>query len=208
MRSNMSGKLIAAMVVVMGMLVLPAQAAVLGPGTTLFPAPGEADPTGGSVIASQTLPFAVPGFFTGSLKSEVISGDPSNPLGGLTFTYVLTNDTASPNAMARMTVQDFTGFQADASFQTPAAGVPPTFIDRLTGDVIGFSFSGIGQGPVFSGMSSAVLVVQTDAPAFVPSSASIIDSGAITVPTFGPFIPEPATLGLVAFGALALIRRR
>ncbi len=186
-----------------------ASAAVLSPGGTLFPAPGEPDPTGGVVVATQTIPFAIPGFFDGSLTSTVIRGDTTNPFGAnaLTFTYQLTNASSSPNAMARLTVDDFTGFQTDASFETPSAGVAPTLIDRNTPDVIGFSFQQIGPGPLFPGTNSATLVVQTNAQGFRPTLANIIDSAAITVPSFSP-IPEPATLGLAAFGALALVRRR
>jgi MYXO-CTERM domain-containing protein len=206
---NRKNHALAALAVFATILFVGAQsyAAILPSGGTLFPAPGEPDPTGGVEVANLTTPFAVPGFFSGSLTTRVISGDPSNTLGGLTFTYLLTNGTAGPNAMARLTVKDFTGFATDASYQVPTSGVAPAYIDRLTADVIGFSFSGIGAGPIFPGQSSSLLVVQTDAQGWVASTASIIDSGAITVASLGP-IPEPATLGLAAFGALALVRRR
>ena len=56
---------------------------------------GETDPTGGTVLSSLSAPF-VAGTYSGTLISQVISGDPSNPLGGLTFTYLLTNNLGMP----------------------------------------------------------------------------------------------------------------
>lgn len=207
MRKN--GLIAALVFTVIGMMVVPAQAALLPTGGTLFPAPGEPDPTGGAVVGGPLVsPFAVPGMFSGTLTSTVIAGDPSNPLGGLTFTYVLSNDPGSANAMARVTVSSYAGFATDASYQLGTPGVPPTFIDRLTSDVVGFSFAGFGPGPIAPGVSTAVLVVQTDAPAFGAGIASIIDSGAVTVASYAP-IPEPASLGLIGLaGALLLSRRR
>jgi hypothetical protein len=186
------------------------QAAPLAVGGTQFPAVGEPDPTGGVVVGAPLVsPFAVPGFFIGTLTSTAIAGDPSNPLGGLTFVYDLTNAPGSPNAIARMTVEDFTGFLTDASYETVPApvGLPPTLIDRLTADTVGFGFLGFGPGPLFPGMTSARLVVQTNAPAAILSEANIIDSGSITVPALGP-VPEPASLGLLAAAGVLAIRRR
>ena len=190
-------------------LGVSAQAAVLNVGASLFPAPGEPDPVGGTVVATQTIPFNVPGFFDGSLRSEVIRGG-NNPFGAnaLTFTYRIVNAASSPNAIARFTVDPYTGFSTDASFQTPSTGVNPAIIDRNTADTVGFSFSQqIGPGALLPGTNSAVLVVQTNATNFQNTLANIIDSGAISVLSFAP-VPEPTTLGLAAFGALALVRRR
>src|SRR3954469_19121568 len=88
--------------------------------------PPEADPTGGVVQAGTgiAVPFASPpgpGSFSGTLTTTVISGDPSNALGGLTFTYRITNNGRSLSAIERMTNLNFTGFLTDVSFQTPAA---------------------------------------------------------------------------------------
>ena len=50
---------------------------------------------------------------------------------------------------------------------------------------------------------------QTNATAFAPATASIIDSGAISVATLGPAVPEPASIGICGFvAAMALARRR
>lgn len=190
-------------------LVANVNAAPLATGNTLFPAPGEPDPAdGGTVIDSMLTPFNVPGFFEGNLLTEVIAGDANNPLGGLTFTYTLTNSANSPNPIARLTVTNYASFGIDGSYQLPLTGLQPTLIDRTTADVVGFSFLGIGSGQLFPGNVSAQMVLQTNAPAYTVTSASVIDSGAITISTLGPAIPEPGTLGLAGIAAAALVGRR
>jgi hypothetical protein len=194
-----------------------ASGAGLAIGGTLFPAPGEADPTGGAVIfTTGTLPFVAP-TFTGTLESAVISGDPSNPFGGLTFAYLLSNGAGSPNDIGRLTVVDFTGWMTDASWQTgsalaplpPGGGFAPALIDRSTPDVVGFSFLGVlGLTTLKPGATSTWMVVQTNAPAWVPTMASVIDGSVIMVPSVGPAIPEPATLTLLGLGTCILLRRR
>src|SRR2546423_498539 len=87
-------------------------AAPLVPGATIV-APGEPDPTGGIVQAGTgvAVPFAStagPGQFSGTLTTTVRAGDPSNALGGLTFTYRITNDGTSLSAIERMTNLNFT----------------------------------------------------------------------------------------------------
>src|SRR5256885_738612 len=144
----------------------------LPPGSTLFPAPPEPDPIGGVVVAGGfPVPFAS-GAFSGTLSSTAIFGDASNPLGGLTFTYLLVNSAGSLDSIDRLTISDFAGFSVDASFQIPAAGVPPTLINRsLPGDNVGFSFFGVPlvPGELTPGASSALLVLQTSATAFTPT---------------------------------------
>jgi hypothetical protein len=187
------------------------QAAPLAPGGTI-PAPAEVDPTGGVIQAGTgaTVPFSAggPAGYSGTLTSTVIAGDPSNLLGGLTFTYRLTNDATSLSALERMTNIDFTGFQTDVSYQAPAAGVIPTTADRdPAGGAVGWDFAPLGLGRINPGQASALLVIQTNATAFAVTNANIIDGQATSVSSFGP-VPEPGSLAVLSLGALAAIRRR
>jgi uncharacterized protein (TIGR03382 family) len=196
------------------LLAAPAFAAPLPAPTVIFADP-QPDPTGGVVIAGGVpVPF-VSATFSGLLTSTVISGDPSNPYGGLTFTYQISNDALSAHEIDRITLNGYFGFLADGSYQTPVAGLAPTLNDRdATGDVIGFTFLGapVGSGTLLPGLTSALLVVQTDAPYYVLSTAAIIDGSVTTAPIFAPsmIVPEPATITMAALGlgALALVARR
>jgi hypothetical protein len=193
-----------------------ARGAVLVPGSVLIPGAAEPDPVGGTLVTSTTVPFTVPGSFSGSLTSSVYSGDTTNTLGGLTFTYLLSNDAASSNSIGRMTVGDFGGFATDGSYQTPPAGVAPASIDRnVSGDVVGYNFVPTPVDPATGflapGSSSALLVVQTDAPDYADSLANLIDGGVTSVASLGP-IPEPSTMALVLASLVSMgvygLRRR
>lgn len=188
----------------------PAVAATLLPGQTLL-VPGELGPTGGTLEPGTGLPvpFAA-ATFSGTLTSSVISGDPSNPYGGLTFTYLLSNSALSPNYIARITVDGYAGFLTDGSYQVTSPGVPPTLIDRSSGsgDVIGFTFInplpvGIGSGVLNPGFSSTLLVVHTNATNFTTTMASIIDGSVTSALTFRP-VPEPSALALLGIGSIAI----
>src|SRR5687767_13315292 len=181
-------------------------------GGSQFPAPAEPDPSGGTVIDSQTVAVNG-GSFTGLLTSRVISGDTSNTLGGYTFTYQFTNTDSDSSATSvhRITVSEYDTFATDTSYQIPLSGVAPTAIDRAgSGDVIGFSFLGFGPGPINPGQSSALLVVQTNALQYANSLASVIDGTSDNVAAFAPTaVPEPSALCVLALGAgAALVRRR
>ena len=187
-----------------------ASASLIVPGQAAF-ANAEPDPLGGGVIQTTgPLPF-VSATFSGTLTSSVIAGDATNPFGGLTFTYLLQNNVGNPEAIGRLTVNNFAGFLTDMSYQVPLVGLAPTLNDRSTGagDVVGFSFVGfpIGVGMLSPGQSSTLLVVQTNAPDWRQTTAAVIDGSVATVPSLAP-VPEPATLSLLVLGGLALIRRR
>ena len=207
-RARIASRLV--LVLAVCVLCAPLYAAPITAGSTIA-APGEPDPTGGVVQAGTgvAVPFASapgPASFSGSLTTTVIAGDPSNTLGGLTFTYRITNDLASLSAIERMTNLNFAGFLTDVSYQTPPGGsVVPTSVDRdVSGSTIGWGFSALGAGVIPAGGSSALVVIQTNAPAFVPINANIIDGSIAVAASFGPAVPEPAALALLGIGMFSV----
>jgi len=112
--------------------------------------------------------------YSGTLTSTVRSGDPTNPLGGLTFTYLITNNAASNDAIHRLTINSYSNATVDGSYFAPP-GLAPTLIDRSAadGDTIGFSFIGspVGPGTLSPGLGSALLVLRTASQSFVPTFA-------------------------------------
>lgn len=188
----------------------PALAAPIGPGGTLFLPAGEAEPFAGStVVAAQTLPFAT-AFYSGTLTSVVLAGDTTNPLGGLTFVYIMRNDATSANSLARLTVNGYAGWGTDASWSTLFPGIDPLFIDRqANGDSLGFSFSNaLGHSLITPGASSAVLIIQTNAPWYTNTIANVIDGAVTQVDTYAPAIPTPGAAVLAATGLVVASRRR
>lgn len=196
----------------------PAHGAALAPGSVLIPGAAEPDPVGATLLFSTgPVPFVVPGSFSGTLTSSVYSPDPSNPLGGVTLTYLIANDAPSSNSIGRLTVTEFLGWATDGSYQVPTAGVAPASIDRnVSGDVVGFNFVPTPVDPLTGflvpGASSALLVIQTDAPSYGPAIGNVIDGGVASVAALGPAVPEPSTIALVLGGLATLgvyrLRRR
>lgn len=172
----------------------------------------ENNPVGGTTI-TQAQPFST-GSYTGTLVSSVITGDTTNTLGGLTFTYQLINDPTSANAITRLTVNGFTGYSTDMSYKLGTGGVSPIYNDRdATGGVVAWQFYGapVGLGVVSFGTTSDLLVVQTSATVFHNVIANISNGAVSPVNAYGPafsITPEPATLGALLGGAAVFFRRR
>src|SRR5690349_4857305 len=92
-RSQSHSKLCSSLVILLSIAIFtvprsPAEAAFLAPGGSVAPTPGN---IGGTLIDTLIPPFAFPGEYTGILTSQVYSGDPYNPLSGLTFVYDVRN---------------------------------------------------------------------------------------------------------------------
>lgn len=195
---------IIAILVFLGANAHTAHAAPLLNNTTI-PAAAESDPIGGSVIAN-TGPVAFSsGTLSGTLTSQVIQGA-TNPLGGLTFTYLLSLNSGSADGVERLTVSPYDAFLTDASYNTSTGGFAPTTISRsANGNVVGFNFT--APNTLSPGATSYQLVVQTNAPLHAVATASVINGTTATVTSFVP-VPEPASLSLFALGAGTVLLRR
>jgi len=198
-------------------VVAQAVPAPLGPGGFVFPPPPGVNPTG-TLLASTTAPF-LSATLNGTLISKVYSGDSTSPLAGLTFTYQIILSPSSPNAVSQLTVSRFGSFLTDVSyFGDGATNVPPSFISRSNegggvGDVMQFHFGPPGvTESLFPGNTSSLLIVQTSAPNFQATIASIIDGVAVpNIASLAPLtIPEPSTavLGVAGLVAFAIARRK
>jgi len=196
--------------VIIVFIAAQAQAALLGPSSVLFPSPSEPGPTGGTLLASTAVPF-VAGTFSGTLTTEVFNNDSANPFGptGHTFTYRLTNNGGSGHDIQRLAISNYTGFSTDASHNAASGTVIPTMITRSSGagNVVGFNFD---TPTISAGQTAMLLVVQTNATSFNPTTAAVQNGTNAQVASFAPLaVPEPATVSVLAFAAgAALLRRR
>jgi hypothetical protein len=173
----------------------------------------EVEPTGALLLATTNVAFNGVDvgnniLFSGTLASSVWANDSSNPLGGYTFTYQLSSDPSSLNSIDRMTLNRFSGFQTDVGYN--GSGVIPIRASRPTSDLIAFVFENAGGLPTLgAGLSSPILVIQTDANVWSIGNASVIDGATANVVAFVPLaVPEPATAGLFALAGVALLALR
>ena len=164
----------------------------------------ESEPVGATLLQSSSVPFTAP-TFSGTLLSQVWTGDTANPLGGLTFTFQIGNDLISPDAIDRVTLGGYSRFAVDASYDLP--GILTTSVTRsASGNQVSFNFAGPFQGTLVQGGISAILILQTDALAWQPGLAAIINSSSVNVPTFAPAlaVPEPSLTAMVLVGGALL----
>lgn len=183
----------------------------LSPGATITAASSSFS-IGGTLLGSVTTPFTA-GTLSGTLVSDVYSASASNPLGGLTFTYSLSINPTSPDSSSELTVGSFFGFHTEVSYQLTGSEISPAFFSRnLLGDTVRSTWL---PNTIMPGQMGALIVVQTDANAFVATTAGIIDSTTINAASLAPFnvtvTPEPGAASLLLLGAgsvLALRRKR
>lgn len=218
MKSQFSGKFFALLSV--GVLVTSlSHATLLSPGGGISLSL-EAEPLGATLVTSMTNQFTGVDnlnttVFTGNLVSSVWSGDTSNPFGGLTFSYLLSNDLGSLDAIGEMNIGSFSGFLTDVSFNGP--GVVPLYAtrtglpvpDAIIEFLIKTPFPGF-QDNLRPGESTTLLIIQTDALAYNLGNAAIINGGTANTSTFVPttVVPEPSTFALATLGLMALAATR
>jgi hypothetical protein len=173
-------------------------AAPLLPDATLFPVPSGSPPGGTVVAGGSPVPFTAT-TFVGELTSTVLNNDPTNPLGGLTFTYVLQDDVASTGDIEGLFISSFAGASLDLDYASNSGNVPPTYVNRSSGggSAIGYFFSPppVGAGELQPGQASEVLVVYTNSHVFAASVATVTDGSGTQVASFA----TPALSGDVNF---------
>lgn len=165
-------------------------------------------PAGGTVLDSTTETFSS-STLNGTVVATVIQGDTSNPYsGGLTFTYLLTISSTSPDAASELTVGSYGGFLTDVSYNAANGQVAPsTFSRSLTGGGNILQFSWLGAG-LPQGDTGALIVVQTDATSYQTALGGVIDDSTANLDDLlAPAVSVPEatqTAGLFAIGLAAL----
>ena len=217
MNINIKSRTVCVAAVAFCAAVAPTHALPLGAGGSGVPTPSTV-PTS-ALLGTVVDTFAVNSILTGTVTTRVYDVDLLyNPLGGLTFTYDIVLDSNPPNddALARMSLEDWGGFDADARQFVDLGEYAAVSADRSLGeDVIGFDFGTLGLPSTFVGpATSATLILASDALSFRLSDANFIDGGVDTADTYAPqllSVPEGgATLVLMgaALSGLAMARRK
>lgn len=209
MKLNLVSSIVSASLV--AIVAASASAIPLPPGGLVLPpalGSGASGPFSILTLGSSPLTAST---FTGTLNWAVLSGDTSNPLGGLTFVYAVENNALSPNSIGRLAINGFGNTAAlDVGYFNSGSGtVVPSFADRDTSPfgVIGFQFAAFLNGMIGPGQTSEELIVYTDATSWVVGEAAVID-GSIATAAVPALVPTPGAAGLMGVGILAMTRRR
>jgi hypothetical protein len=155
---------------------------------------------------------AVGGKYTFTLTAAVYS-DPGNVFGAgdLDFVYQVSNSASSADSIGRVTAIDFTGFSTDVGYTPSGSTLPgglfvdgtvaPELVDRVSADVVGFSFNAPLTLLIGPGQTSAALVIETNATNFSAGSVNLIDGSVSQVNAFQPTaVPEPTSFALLGLG--------
>lgn len=182
--------------------VIGVSASPLSPGATIQLRLA-AEPDDAHLVAQTNFSFTS-GSFSGTLASKVWADDESNPLGGLTFTYKLSNSSSCLDSLGLFALRGFANSLVDLNYS--GSGIAPRTVSRsISGSEITFGFfTRHGAETLLPGDSSAWLVIQTSCDTWGVNQLVGMDAFEVFAATFAPVaVPEPTT-GLLTVVVTAL----
>lgn len=194
-------------------LATSASATIIPPGTFTAPPDVFAGVSGALLGDTGFEIFTTPHGDTGHIRERVIADNgANNPFGAgkLDFVISLTAALTNPDHLSRLTTFSFVlpgplVFNTDVGFDVASPGTAVPFsVDRKgAGATIGFDFD------LLPGQTIKDLVIATDAMQFaaIPLNIGIQNGGTDNVNGFGPAVPEPGSLALLATGGLPLLAK-
>ena len=183
------------------------QATLLSPGGTVSMR-FAAEPDDGHLLAQTNFTFGA-GAFAGSLTSQVWECDESNPWGGLTFAYQISNSSACTESLGLFALLGFTDSLIDVNYS--GSGIAPRQASRaVDGNKVTFGFfDRHGQETLLPGGVSAWVVIQTSGHTWGLNQLIGLDAEQVLAPTFAPVaVPEPAVVSLIGLAVGIGWRRR
>lgn len=169
-----------------------AGAALLNPGATINLRLAS-EPDDAHLLAQTNFSFTS-GAFSGTLISKVWESDESNPWGGLTFTYKLSNASSCTESLGLFALRGFKDSLIDVNYS--GAGIAPRTVSRSSaGNEITFGFfTRHSEETLLPGDTSAWLVIQTGCDTWGINQLVGMDSFEVVATTFAPVaVPEPTT---------------
>lgn len=179
-----------------------ASATSLSPGATINLRLAS-EPDDAYLLAQTNFSFTS-GSFSGTLASKVWESDKSNPWGGLTFTYKLSNASICTDSLGSFVLRGFKDSLIDVNYS--GSGIAPRTASRsAAGNEITFGFfTRHGEEALLPGDTSAWLVIQTGCNTWGVNQLVGMDSLEVVATTFAPVaVPEP-TVGMLTVLASTL----